>query len=511
MGHKDLGNHTVRPRLMSTMTRRNIQKEMKPPSLFSREARGGVVGGGGYKFQDAYIVAHFPEWLEEDGFVSVVSEGFDDIDVTFKKNKGTRTWHYQIKDHLVTLPEFREIVGRFDELAKRPGSHIARLVLGCCGLVPKANSLWRKIQEFRRVNSTYSKRELQESKTDLVKAIDELGLSDYSGLLLDKIMVDCDHPELREGSPSALAERFRGKFIKLPYYRNGDAGILDDLVTKLAFMVSTSIREPLTRHAIEDLIILELGKARKGQAKIVYLHGWVKQGYAAPADVEVDWTDRFVHASLAVPAQEVWNTGLLPELQGLRQRLAGEGVHNIWLYAKAPLSVGLAFGNTFSAAEGYNIRVEQPSPGSPHPLQYWETDAVIRSEIAIEARERVGDADAADILIGIGVTDDPAPAVDQFLRASNLGVKAHLHIFPKAGASETSLDEGTVNSFARIAKERIREFSNRHAPKRIHLFYLGPFGLAVLLGQKLNGLGTDVQCYERNKSSGYRPSCLLPA
>jgi hypothetical protein len=32
----------------------------------------------------------------------------------------------------------------------------------------------------------------------------------------------------------------------------------------------------------------------------------------------------------------------------------------------------------------------------------------------------------------------------------------------------------------------------------------------VLLGQKLNGLA-DIQCYERDKTNGYVPSCRLPA
>jgi hypothetical protein len=492
-------------------TDRTMKKKKKLPSLFSREARGGVIGSGGYKFQDSYIVAHLPDWLEMDGFEAVVSEGFDDVDVLFKKDQQVESWHYQIKDHRIIASEFKNVVKRFDDLIKRPGCYVTQLVLGCCGLDTKVDSLWRKIREFRQVKSIYSNSELEESQNDLVKAVGALGLSDYSSLLLDKIEIDCDHPELRSGSTTALAERFRGKFIKLPYYRSGDAEFLDDLVTKLALMVSSSIRKPLTRLAIEDLIIQELGRVRKGQAKVVYFHGWVKQGYAVPADEEIDWRSRFDHSSLKVPTQTEWDTELLPQLRHLRQRLADQRVRNIWLYSKAPLSAGLAFGNTFSAAEGYNIRIEQPSPGSPRPLQYWETDGAIRSKVVVETQERAGNPEASDILVGIGVTGDPAPAVDQFLGVSDLVVKAQLYLFPKAGSSETSMDEGTVNGFAKTVKERIREYCGRYTPIRIHLFYFGPLGLAVLLGQKLNGLGADVQCYERSKSLGYTPSCLLPA
>ena len=54
----------------------------------------------------------------------------------------------------------------------------------------------------------------------------------------------------------------------------------------------------------------------------------------------------------------------------------------------------------------------------------------------------------------------------------------------------------------------MRRFADRHEAGLIHFFFFGPLGLAVLLGQKFNGL-PDIQCYERNKIDGYGPSCRL--
>jgi hypothetical protein len=72
------------------------------------------------------------------------------------------------------------------------------------------------------------------------------------------------------------------------------------------------------------------------------------------------------------------------------------------------------------------------------------------------------------------------------------------------------VDAQTVGALAAAVKREIRRACNRYTPRVIHLFYFGPLGLAVLLGQKLNGLA-DIQCYERSKTSGYTPSCRLPA
>ncbi|MFW1406318.1 SAVED domain-containing protein [Vibrio parahaemolyticus] len=48
---------------------------------------------------------------------------------------------------------------------------------------------------------------------------------------------------------------------------------------------------------------------------------------------------------------------------------------------------------------------------------------------------------------------------------------------------------------------------NKYKSKKTHLFYFGPFGLAVFLGQKLTSVGA-IQLYEF-QDPGYNPSCLL--
>src|SRR5262245_15245667 len=82
-------------------------------SLFAPRERGGVIAGLGFNFQDAYIVTVLPQWLADPAFSSFIKEGFDDIDVMFTSGSGTSTRHYQLKDHRVSLAEFRKVVGDF--------------------------------------------------------------------------------------------------------------------------------------------------------------------------------------------------------------------------------------------------------------------------------------------------------------------------------------------------------------------------------------------------------------
>ena len=81
-------------------------------SLFAAKQRGGVIGGAGYNFQDTYIVASLLTWIQNPAFRSFIKEGFEDVDVTFGDTSGTSTWHYQLKDHTVTVSEFKDVVAR---------------------------------------------------------------------------------------------------------------------------------------------------------------------------------------------------------------------------------------------------------------------------------------------------------------------------------------------------------------------------------------------------------------
>lgn len=481
-------------------------------SLLSPKLRGGVIGGSGYNFQDAYIVARLPRWIADPTFRSLIKEGFDDIDVIFDMGDGgSRTQHYQLKDHQVPLKEFREVVEGFAEQARRPGVNATSFVLGCCGLAPQAAKLWRQIVEFRGARKTHGDGALAATRAEIGTAFAKHKLAAYEDLLLGGIEIDDETSGLNSVDPRALRLRFRGAMMELPFYRNQSHEVIDRLFDRLTVRVNKAIRDGIARAELEGLVRSELAAAKKGEAAVVHLHGWVRQAYDLPADVELDWTQHFDHATRRVPSPTAWDEELVPALKALRRKFDADGSRRlIWLHGRAPLSAGLAFGHAFAEAAGYSIRVEQPSPGASEAVQYWETDTPIEADEPLARAEVEGDREAEDVLVAIGVTDDPRPRVEQYLTQSGASVRAVLYLSPISGPSATSISTRTAPAFAAAVKREIRALCNKHLPQTVHLFYFGPLGLAVLLGQKLNGLA-DIQCYEHVKAGGYAPSCRLHA
>jgi hypothetical protein len=480
-------------------------------SLFDRRARGGVIGGAGYNFQDAYIITALPAWLSNPAFRSFIKEGFEDVDARFDDGRDAWTWHYQLKDHPVAASELREALVGFAVSAGRTDLNATRFILGCTGLAPNVASLWKLIKEFRGARKIHPEIALGATRKDLEAQIVKLKLADWADLIIDRVEIDHENPALRDTEPSALMERFRGRFITLPLYHHEEPAVLDRLFMGLMVPINKAIRLGITREEIRHLVEDELATATKGPATVVYLHGWLRQQYDVPADVELDWTRDFDHATLRVAPPEIWRDELLPALGDVRARFDGDGHRrSIWLRARAPLSAGIAFGHAFAEAAGYSITVQQPTPGASGAIQYWRTDSVADGAEQLEIREVEGEATGAEVAVGVGITDDPQPKVEEYLSRAGLKVRASLYLSPPGGPSPSRVNERNVGGVATALKRGMRGFVDRQGARLIHLFYFGPLGLAVLLGQKLNGLA-DIQCYERNKTTGYTPSCRLSA
>jgi len=494
----------------------SFQESMKkrttqdPSSLYTPKNRGGKNGGDGYNFQDSFMTPRILEWLATPGFHSYLKEGVDDVSVHFYSKKH-HTWLYQMKKYSLDKGELKEILKHFTEKLSHPELNAERFFIGCCGLDKEIKSLWQMVLEYRRSKSAMTEEQLNSTRVELCKKIAELELSDYQDLLLSPLHIEYGHQGMQENDIPALKDIFLSAFVRSKFYKGENHEIIDKVFTSLALIVNKKIRIGVTKTELESLIRTELVNAKKGPATVVYLHGWIKQDYSDPANLVIDWTRHFDHSTLRIPGQEIWQKELLSELCAIRQNFDADGrKRNIWLRSKACLSAGLAFGNAFPEALGYNIQIEQLSPGSEKAIQYWQTDTPDQEPVDLNSIVLQADQHAKDIVVAIGITDDPKPKVEEFLQNTGLNFRAALYIYPQAGPSDISINERTAVGFARATKKEIRQACSQFSPKLIHLFFFGPLGLAVLLGQKLNGL-VDIQCYERSKEHAYVPSCLVRA
>lgn len=480
-------------------------------SLFSQQNRGGAIGGGGYNFQDSFITLKIPEWLTTPGFTHYIKEGIDDASVHFEENGQAWCWLYQMKNHVLDVGGLKDILKNFKTKISHPDLHPQRLFIACCGVSEDVKSLWQMIKEYRNLATGMTAQQLDTTKSDLIKKIDALGLREYEDILMTSVNIEYGFQGMRDSDIPMMQNSFIGAFKRTKLSGQEEVDIIDRVFTAISLIVNKKIRIPITKQELEEIIRSELVTAKKGPATVVYLHGWINQSYSDPSDVVIDWTRHFDHSILKTPTPEVWRNELLPEVLALRQKFDSDGKkRNVWLRSKAPLSAGIAFGSAFPEALGYNIQIEQPSPGSAKAIQYWQTDTPDAQNMALSATVVDGDKESTEIAVAVGATDDPRSRVEEFLSESGLKVRASLYLYPESGPSDISINEQTAVGFARTAKKKIRLAISQFSPKIIHLFFFGPLGLAVLLGQKMNGL-VNIQCYERSKEQAYVPSCLIQA
>ncbi len=234
------------------------------------------------------------------------------------------------------------------------------------------------------------------------------------------------------------------------------------------------------------------------------LHNWTVESYASAPDYVLDWSEHFEREPRRVPSPEAWQERLLPELIQTRDELLAAGKpKRLRLDGKACLSAGLAFGRCFSEVAGFTIELDQQD-------QVWSSDQPVAMGYECLAHYEEGNSPGSqDLLVVIGVKDDPLVSVENYVAQSRLRYRAAVRLYPQGGCGHLK-SAGEALAFAEQTKKAIRAARTRaRAEGRNHLFLLGPFGLAVFLGQKLTSAG-DVQCYEY-QNPGYTPSCFLKA
>src|SRR5215510_4745303 len=91
-------------------------KTSRPGSLLSPESMGGITADKGFDFQTRYAACKLPVWLLETAFHQLFYEGTGDIDVRYTESGQSSRIHIQVKDHEVTLAEFKEVIEYFRTL-----------------------------------------------------------------------------------------------------------------------------------------------------------------------------------------------------------------------------------------------------------------------------------------------------------------------------------------------------------------------------------------------------------
>lgn len=225
-----------------------------------------------------------------------------------------------------------------------------------------------------------------------------------------------------------------------------------------------------------------------------------RQGFG----IQLNWSRHF---TTRFAAPQVWTDRLLPALAAVLRALKAKAPDRaIVAEGFATLASCLALGRCFREVAGIPVSWTQKPSNAAWKLSDAEESSGFRAE---PLRSNV--LGARDLAVFVSVTGDVEPAVAATTQLPEF--RAVVAIRPDDGAPRRDLTTpGQATHLARLIVHTIREARLRlRTVERTHLFFAGPTGLALLVGQQLNALGPfHIYEHEQTDSVGrYQPAVVL--
>jgi hypothetical protein len=241
---------------------------------------------------------------------------------------------------------------------------------------------------------------------------------------------------------------------------------------------------------------------------------------APGSDLIMDWRSHFTPD--ADPA--VWETTLLPAVRTVRQTLQKHAPGRpIDLEGRPSLPAAFAFGHALPEPSGQPVRYVQFMRGDGS-TQAWSlnaaSDATLADERGWTAKTIAKNINGLHLAVLISITNDTHRWYATSL--TDLPPMRAQIIIDHSDAANTSSndrpdiqirDDREAASLARMTSRAIRNALDTYGPlEAVHLFFAGPAGLAVLIGQLTNTL-PPVVTYDAIHDTGRytRAATLLPA
>ncbi|TWS22795.1 SAVED domain-containing protein [Tsukamurella sputi] len=206
---------------------------------------------------------------------------------------------------------------------------------------------------------------------------------------------------------------------------------------------------------------------------------------AEQAAVSIDWVDRMSGVTdwtRVEPAQPAsWNE-LATDIRSIPSRLGSN--KRILVTGHMRQATGFLVGTELRRVKGYEVGVRQGD-------QLWTGEEQTTSGTITHMREDAAAAPGTAIIVNIAA--DAAADTIEWIRESALPVSEILTATPIAGVGPKAVPNAAAANSLAID---IRDLARRHARNGdLHLFLIGPLGVAVLLGHHWNRL-TTTHVYE---------------
>lgn len=478
-------------------------------SLASRQSMGGIMGEKGYSAQALYIALKLPYWLIDGAVEQIMAEGAGDVDVLFRRGERAERQYLQVKDHLVTPGELRDVIQQFVARdAADPGTY-TRFIVVAKGFSEDILRLRTLLARVRGQTPMYAGTVAEvDTLADLEAAVEKLGLVVGGAWLLEKVeLEDSAHIRTWPDSRAGAVNEFAGALADLPAYAKTLKPALARAFDAVRVHLADNTAQALHRDALLDVIekTVRAFHAEVEQAGLsVFADHWGDPTYLASLehDVMFDWRVHFDRDTRRVPLPTIWDSEIVPELRRTEQRLrAVQAARQVHVRGGGTLSMGVVLGQTFSKVRGYEVTIQQgperwSSAAVPSPRPVLSTGPVLILE----------DPDGDGLCLEINASRVVGSKVNTFARAQGLTFQGRLTLDLHDEALR--FDAASAVKAAQEIRHHLGRALDRHDFRRVHLFYAGPFGLAVLLGHLLNSVD-DVCLYELQLEGGYARSATL--
>lgn len=210
--------------------------------------------------------------------------------------------------------------------------------------------------------------------------------------------------------------------------------------------------------------------------------------------LRLDWSPEF-DAQAVTP--NWWTSALLPALRTMSKTVAPLArEHGLALSGFLSLPAAVALGAAFVETAGVAVDWHQAGQPANAPWSLAAPDEAVAVDVDI----RAADVRANDLAVLISITDgieQPFGVMMRHLAPLRATVHVTAHSLPLQIASS-----GQAATLARMVRDAIRRARREYrATGTVHLFMAVPAGVAVLLGQLLNTLGT-IQTYDFRAGTG---------
>lgn len=488
------------------------KKKSKPIfSLLSPQATGGIIGGDGYSYQDRYIVCNIPKWISDPSFVKLMPEGTGDVDVVFLGNRKHFYDHIQVKNHLVTNAEFAGVIKTFHQISIGIKKTYRNFYLACPNVSADIKSLYKKIDRYTEAKKLYTGsalKALKSTEKELKVGFAKLKLQKYYSYILNHVKLDIGKYDF--GDNTTCKHQFVSYLIQHPKYQKKVFSILSNAYSHLIEQIFSNRSKVFTHQQLHKIIGDAITGRRVGfKSNVIHIHNWEKGLYEPKANVTIDWVQYFDRPTKKVPDSKLWNETLIPKLVTLKNKLAAKTAsRHITFRGKCALSTGISLGMIFPEIGNWTFELLQPPQ-----TESWRSDAerkISYKPIYTEINPTtVGiKSNGDELAVVFNITGKALTDVADFFKSTGTPLKKIISLQPESTPGNFSIkNDSEAVALASASKDIIKSMINKYKSKKTHLFYFGPFGLAVFLGQKLTSVGA-IQLYEF-QDPGYNPSCLL--